>query len=157
MIPKVRDTTNKTTQRNIYINFHDPQYSTVHFFLSCACFCLVQLVLVLVLVSDSSREASFFLSFGSTAGPLLALLECCRLLLCALKLSAEVNVTSCSLRSLISESCRSQTRTDTPASEHDTDLVRQIFETCNTSISNVFNSPMPVPITSPIGLNLLIC
>lgn len=148
--------------------FFKTRIFTVHFFLICTCFCFVQSVLVLVLVSDSSREASFFLSFASTAGRLRSLLERCWLLR-PLRLSTEVGLSSCTVcRSLINDSFLSQTSTVTPVSERDAALVRQFYifsqswfkasHQNNTSIDNVLlkNSPMPDPITSPIGLNLLI-
>lgn len=101
-------------QRNIYTDFHRPHYYIAYFFLICARFCFVS-----VLVPDSSREASFFLSFPSAAGPLLSLLERCWRLW-PLNLPADVEVSSRSCRwSLINDSFLSQTSTVTPESEQE--------------------------------------
>lgn len=139
-VPEVTDTMN-SKQKNIYIDFNGPHYNTAYFFLICACFRFVQPVVVLVLVPDSSREASFFLSFPSAAGTLPSLRERCWRLLWPLKLSTEVKVSSPVCRwssvSLINDSFLSQTSTVTPASEQeaasvtesDLRIIRLCFQT----------------------------
>lgn len=136
-------------QRNIYTDFHRPHYYIAYFFLICARFCFVS-----VLVPDSSREASFFLSFPSA--------DASGLLICPLtsRFPPVRAVDRWSMTRFYPRRAPSHLRVNRKQLQRQ-NLTSSSSSDINTSINDYCafskNSPIPEPITSPIGLNLLIC
>lgn len=125
------------------------------FFLLCVCFSIVPPVVVLLLAPVSSGEASFlFISFPPPEEAPPPRRGRCWPLLWLLRLPDDVDVCSCWSWSLSRDSFLSQTSTVTPAGQQETAFIS--LSLCLFMMLLRY-SPIPEPITSPRGLNLLIC